>query len=71
MKTKINISKAIIAFAMVSCNWVFSQNNNPDFKSPCGMTSAHFVWPDVYPQGYNNIDFFLTINEESQYHHLF
>lgn len=42
-----------------------------NFKSPCGMTEAKFAWPstptyrDNIQKGFNNLDFFLTINKES------
>ncbi len=49
----------------------FAQNGGPDFKSPCGMTSASFKYPpeptDAEGQkiGYYNLDFYLTIEKEA------
>lgn len=65
MKTKNYLSKALLAMALISGHWSIAQNDHPDFKSPCGMTSAQFEWPDANPNGYQNLDFFLTINKEA------
>lgn len=50
---------------LVVSSLAFAQNGGPDFKSPCGMTSAQFEWPAVSAQGFYNLDFFLTVNKEA------
>lgn len=71
MKTykKIYISAIILSFTGHS--FLISQNNASDngltFKSPTYVASALFNWPQLgaNSSGYNNLDFFLTIEKEA------
>lgn len=60
----------IVLLMLVTCS-SYSQSSGPDFKSPCGMTSAQFTYPpepvgtDGTPTGYYNLDYFVTIQVEA------
>jgi len=69
MRTHHLFQKLMLFILTVAVTSSFAQQSGPDFKSPCGMTSAQFNYPpaptNAERPGYYNLDYFVTIQEEA------
>lgn len=71
MKIRKKTYMLTLLFFYVGSSFLMAQSNSNDngltFKSPTYIASAVFNWPqlDATSKGYNNLDFFLTIEKEA------
>lgn len=71
MKNYKQIYTSAILLFFTGHSFLISQNNTSDngltFKSPTYVASAIFDWPELNADsyGYNNLDFFLTVEKEA------